>query len=185
MEAATTSLQNSWPEKEDGTKLPFSSTAVLLLRRRRRRPGHCQAAAEAGRQHDHHQPHRRARQKLAEEVGCRWVDWAARHNALCDILINCTSVGMHPNLDECPVHGSYLAGGMLVFDTIYTPETTMLIREARSRGCPVLTGVDMFVRQAALQFQLFTGLEAAAEELLALVRRALSPVNLGQDDTRV
>ena len=75
---------------------------------------------------------------------------------------------------------------MLVFDTVYTPETTMLIREATSRGCPILTGVDMFVRQAALQFQLFTGLEAAARRAAStLVRKALSPVNLGQDDTRV
>src|SRR5262249_7575228 len=47
-------------------------------------------------------------QRLAEEVGCRFTDWEARHNVLCDILINCTSVGMHPNLDESPIHQSFL-----------------------------------------------------------------------------
>src|SRR4029078_551857 len=42
--------------------------------------------------------------KLAEHVDCRAVDWAARHNILADIVINCTSVGMHPNTDESPLH---------------------------------------------------------------------------------
>ncbi len=73
--------------------------------------------------------------KLAEEVGCRNVDWAARHNVICDILVNCTSVGMHPNLDETPVHPSFLKPGLTVFDTVYTPETTLLVKEARDRGC--------------------------------------------------
>src|SRR5262249_25900260 len=39
-------------------------------------------------------------QRLAEEANCRYIDWAGRHNILADVLINCTSVGMHPNLDE-------------------------------------------------------------------------------------
>jgi 3-dehydroquinate dehydratase / shikimate dehydrogenase len=117
-------------------------------------------------------------QKLAAEIGCRFVDWAARHNTICDTLINCTSVGMHPNLDESPIHNSFLKPGLFVFDTIYTPETTMLIREARSRGCHVLTGVDMFVRQAGLQFKLFTGEDPPLELMTSLVRRALSPVHV-------
>ena len=66
--------------------------------------------------------------------------------------------------------------GLMVFDTIYTPETTMLIREAQARGCHVLTGVDMFVRQAALQFKLFTGQEAPLELMRSVVKRVLSPV---------
>ena len=116
--------------------------------------------------------------KLAEEVGCRAVEWSARHNVLCDLLVNCTSVGMHPNLDEMPIHHSYLKAGLMVFDTVYTPETTMLIREARARGCHVLTGVDMFVRQAAAQFKLFTGREPSLEYMRTVLRRALSPVSL-------
>ena len=92
---------------------------------------------------------------------------------------------MHPKLDESPVHNSFLTPGLTVFDTVYTPETTLLIREAHARGCNFLTGVDMFVRQAALQFHLFTGQEAPLVEFYELVRKALSPVNLGQDDTRI
>ena len=46
---------------------------------------------------------------------------------------------------------------MIVFDTVYNPETTLLVKEAKSHGCRTVTGVEMFVRQAALQFMLFTG----------------------------
>ena len=58
----------------------------------------------------------------------------------------------------------------------------MLIREAKERGCHYLTGVDMFVRQAGLQFKLFTGEDAALELMDKLVRRALSPVAIRDDE---
>ncbi len=61
---------------------------------------------------------------------------------------------------------------------MYTPEQTLLVKEARQRGCEVITGVDLFVRQAALQFQLFTGQTAPMDLLRQLVKRALSPVTL-------
>ncbi len=54
----------------------------------------------------------------------------------------------------------HLKATTLVFDTVYNPENTLLIKEARSQGCTVVTGVEMFVRQAGLQFKLFTGQEA-------------------------
>jgi 3-dehydroquinate dehydratase/shikimate dehydrogenase len=117
-------------------------------------------------------------QKLAEEIGCRSIDWAARHSIMCDTLINCTSVGMHPNVDESPVHHSMLKPGLVVMDVVYTPETTLLIREAKNRGCHVVTGVDMFVRQAAAQFRHFTGKEASLEYMRTVLRRAISPVSL-------
>jgi 3-dehydroquinate dehydratase/shikimate dehydrogenase len=120
--------------------------------------------------------------KLAEEVGCRNIDWAARHTVICDILVNCTSVGMHPNVDESPIHPSFLKPGLTVFDTVYTPETTLLVKEARDRGCTVVTGVELFVRQAALQFQLFTGREAPVELMRKVIKRALSPVTIQADE---
>ena len=121
-------------------------------------------------------------QKLAEDVGCKHVEWGARHGSLCDLLINCTSVGMHPNVDESPVHHSFLKTGLLVFDTVYTPETTMLVKEARARGCKVITGVELFVRQAALQFKLFTGREAPAELFRKVIKRALSPITIKEEE---
>jgi 3-dehydroquinate dehydratase/shikimate dehydrogenase len=120
-------------------------------------------------------------QELAAEVGCRTVDWNARHSVIAEVVINCTSVGMHPNVDESPIHQSFLKPNLVVFDIVYTPETTLLVKEARERSCHVITGVDMFVRQAALQFKLFTGQEPPIEVMKKVVRRALSPVALREE----
>lgn len=121
-------------------------------------------------------------EELAKEIGCRHIDWGARHTVLCDLLINCTSVGMHPNIDNMPIHPSYLKHGMYVFDTVYTPENTLLVKESRARGCHPITGVDMFVRQAALQFGLFTGREPPVEQMRSVIKRILSPVALRQEE---
>ncbi|MCE9564730.1 MAG: shikimate dehydrogenase [Planctomycetes bacterium] len=115
-------------------------------------------------------------QKLAEEVKCKAVDWHARHAVSFDVLVNCTPVGMHPNVDEAPCHFSILKPGLTVFDTIYTPETTLLLREARLRGCHTITGVDMFVRQAKHQIELFVGQSPDLELMRQIVRKALSPL---------
>ena len=112
---------------------------------------------------------------LAEELKCRAVDWTARNAVSAEIYINCTPVGMHPNVDESPLHPSVFRPGLTVMDCVYNPETTLLIRQARERGCHVITGVEMFVRQAARQFQLFTGMEPPLEEMSQIVRRAVAP----------
>ncbi len=121
---------------------------------------------------------------LAEEIGGRFVEWQGRHSVLCDVVVNCTSVGMHPDIDATPLHPSYLKPGLVVFDTVYTPETTLLVKEARARGCQVITGVELFVRQAAQQFKLFTQQEAPIELMRRAVKRALSPVALRDDEER-
>lgn len=120
-------------------------------------------------------------QRLAEEVHCKTVDWQARHNVHFDVLVNCTPVGMHPDVDESPVHFSILRPGVTVFDTIYNPETTLLIREARSRGCDTITGVEMFVRQAAGQVERFTGQTPDLALMRSIVRKALSPLTRALD----
>ena len=56
------------------------------------------------------------------------------------------------------------------------PETTLLIREARTRGCDTITGVDMFVRQAARQCELFVGMTPDLAVMRDIVRKALSPL---------
>jgi 3-dehydroquinate dehydratase/shikimate dehydrogenase len=121
-------------------------------------------------------------QLLAQEIGCRHVEWTARHSVLCDMVVNCTSVGMHPHVDESPLHHSFLKPGLVVFDTVYTPEQTLLIKEARERNCHTITGVELFIRQAARQFEHFTGHQAPVELFRRVVRRALSPVLLHDED---
>lgn len=113
---------------------------------------------------------------LADTFSGRAVDWDDRHRVPVEILINCTPVGMHPNVDETPYKKQFLKSSMLVFDTVYNPESTLLIKEARDCGCEVITGVEMFIRQAALQFYLFTGQEAPADHMRQTLRRAIGPV---------
>ena len=115
-------------------------------------------------------------EELAEMVNGRAVEWEARHTTTSDIVINCTPIGMHPNVDESPIHASYLRPGMIVFDTVYNPERTLLVNDARVRECQVITGVEMFIRQAALQFHLFTGRAPSLENLREMLRRAISPL---------
>lgn len=120
--------------------------------------------------------------KLAGEVGGETLDWKARHKEGCRIAINCTPIGMHPNVDESPLHSSYLRPELLVFDTVYVPETTLLVKEARARNSTVVTGVDLFVRQAGLQFELFTGLAPPFDVMARAMRRALSPVTVKDEE---
>jgi 3-dehydroquinate dehydratase/shikimate dehydrogenase len=175
--AALESLQAGLPRTEDGRQQSLATRTVLILGAGgvARAVGHG-LKREGANLTITNRTYERA-SALAEELGCKAIDWEARNSILCDTIINCTSVGMFPNLDESPIHSSVLKPGLMVFDTVYTPETTLLIREAQERGCTVQTGVDMFVRQAAAQFKLFTGRAAPLDLMTEAVRRALSPVN--------
>lgn len=97
--------------------------------------------------------------ELADRMGCKAVAWEYRHDVDANILVNGTPIGMHPNVDASPYDKRRLISTMTVFDTVYNPESTLLIKDARGAGAKVVTGVDMFVRQAAYQFKLFTGQE--------------------------
>ncbi len=115
-------------------------------------------------------------ERLAAAFEAKAIDWEMRHRGNVDIIVNCTPVGMHPNVDETPIHKTFLKPSMLVFDTVYNPESTLLVKDARSRNCMVITGVEMFVRQAQLQFFLFTGKEASAERMREVLKRTIGPV---------
>jgi 3-dehydroquinate dehydratase/shikimate dehydrogenase len=114
--------------------------------------------------------------QLAEDVGCRSVTWAMRAGTLCDILVNCTPVGMHPNVDESPVPPAAFRPNMIVFDTVYRPENTLLLKLAHEHDCITISGVDMFVRQAGLQFEYYTGHEPPLDLMRQVVKRRLSAV---------
>jgi 3-dehydroquinate dehydratase/shikimate dehydrogenase len=114
--------------------------------------------------------------KLAEEIGCRSIPWSNRAGTQSDVLVNCTPVGMHPNVDDTPMPPAGFRQGMLVMDTVYHPENTMLLKLARERNCTTITGVDMFVRQAAHQFQLYTGKKPPLDVMRAVVQRKLGPL---------
>ncbi|WP_425617599.1 shikimate dehydrogenase [Anatilimnocola sp. NA78] len=111
---------------------------------------------------------------LARAFGARAVEWGARHTVRAILIVNGTPVGMHPVVDESPFDHRHLLHDMTIFDTVYNPEQTLLIKQAREVGCHTITGIDMFVGQAALQYQLFTGQKAPLELMRQVVRRAIS-----------
>ncbi|OAY49600.1 bifunctional 3-dehydroquinate dehydratase/shikimate dehydrogenase, chloroplastic isoform X2 [Manihot esculenta] len=73
------------------------------------------------------------------------------------ILANASAVGMEPNSDQTPVSKEALKAYELVFDAVYTPRNTRLLQEAKEVGAIVVSGLEMFIRQAIGQFRLFTG----------------------------
>ena len=102
------------------------------------------------------------------------LDEIANGNVTGDVLVNTTSVGMHPNVEETPVPAATLSGYQLVFDAVYTPLQTRLLKEAAAAGCIVVTGEKMFVGQAVDQFRLFTGEEPSAELMTKVLLDSLS-----------
>ncbi len=133
--------------------------------------------AVSGRRHD------RAR-TLASEINVQCptgvrveaLPWEER--ALCagevDLVVNATSLGMHPYEDETPLPDvSHLSERQLVYDLVYKPHPTRLLREAAGRGARTLGGIDMLIGQAAASFRRWTGRDmdtSAARRALMLAR---------------
>jgi len=97
---------------------------------------------------------------LADEFACEVRPWTQRGEGRGAILINCTSVGMWPEVDAMPMRPVALSRFAAVFDVVYNPLETRLLRDAVGAGCRTIRGVEMFVHQAAGQFRLWTGREA-------------------------
>lgn len=108
--------------------------------------------------------------ELAASLGCRAVDWDGRRDVPYDVLVNCTPLGMYPKVDDTPLVADALRRGAIVFDTVYNPPETRLLREARARGCTTISGLEMFVRQGARQFELFTGRAAPVDVMREAVQ---------------
>lgn len=89
-----------------------------------------------------------------------------------DVVINATSVGMWPNVSECPFRSRI--PGDIVFDMVYNPLETELIRRARVDGKHVVPGVTMFIEQAVRQFEIWTGGSAPRAAMEAAAMDALS-----------
>ncbi|ATH92475.1 shikimate dehydrogenase [Bacillus glycinifermentans] len=90
-----------------------------------------------------------------------------------DVLIQTTSVGMHPHVDDVPLSLARAKETCLVCDIIYNPLKTALLKEAEAKGLKTLNGVGMFIGQAALSFELWTGREPDMEKMKSIVLRKL------------
>lgn len=83
----------------------------------------------------------------------------------CDILINTTPVGMHPKADESPIDKRNISSGITVFDIIYNPKETFLLKVAQNKGCKVVYGYKMLLYQGVEQFKLWTGQQPPVKEM--------------------
>ena len=97
--------------------------------------------------------------------------------ARADILVNTTSVGMVPNIDETPVPARLLKPGLIVFDIVYNPVQTRLLKEAEAAGAKTINGLDMLVWQGALAFEKWTGRKAPLELMKREAIKALGHEN--------
>jgi shikimate dehydrogenase len=77
--------------------------------------------------------------------------------ARADIVIHCTPVGMHPKTDASLVPAALFRTGQTVFDVVYNPLETKLLADVRACGLQTVSGVELFINQAVLQFERFTG----------------------------
>ena len=90
--------------------------------------------------------------------------------------MNATPVGMYPDLDQSPVPAEWLTGDW-VYDLVYNPVETRLLREAGLRGCRTISGAEMFLGQAAKQHSLWCGTPVPAEAM----EKAFTDAMAGQD----
>lgn len=116
--------------------------------------------------------------KLAEQLMCRFTSWENRGSESVDMLVNCTPIGMHPNVNETPFPQHWFREEMGVFDMVYNPEQTLLLKEAKERSCRTVSGMEMFIRQAAAQFELFTGKSVSLDDLRDTLRKGISAAKL-------
>ncbi|XP_078440173.1 dehydroquinate dehydratase, putative / shikimate dehydrogenase isoform X2 [Wolffia australiana] len=115
----------------------------------------------------------RARE-LAELVGGDALSLAELENFRPEdgaIVANTTSIGMHPAVNDTPLSKEALKHYSVVFDAVYTPRVTRFLREAKEAGAAIVSGLEMFIRQAIGQYEIFTGLNAPEEVIRETLER--------------
>jgi len=90
-----------------------------------------------------------------------------------DIIINTTAVGMKPLENETPIPTKFITNKQIVFDIVYVPFETKLLREAKKRGAKIIHGIEMLLHQGTAQFEIYTGHKAPEE----VMRRVLYEKN--------
>jgi shikimate dehydrogenase len=108
------------------------------------------------------------------------VQWEALNDqslaaamAPADVIVHCTPVGMHPRQGVSLIPPDLMRPGQVVFDVVYTPLETRLLADARRKGLPTVSGVEMFINQAVLQFERFTGEPAPGQTMRRVVMEHL------------
>jgi 3-dehydroquinate dehydratase/shikimate dehydrogenase len=110
--------------------------------------------------------------KLAKQAKAKALKRDLFAKSTFDVLINATPCGMAGNKQPMPISDKEL-NASLVFDMVYNPLETPLLKLAKERGLPVISGMEMFVQQGARQFEIWTGKPAPEAEMQRVVELAL------------
>ena len=113
-------------------------------------------------------------QSLAKEFGCKSASVDKLAETTATILINCTSLGMHPNVDTSPVPDGVVHKDMIVFDTVYNPLETKLLADAKAAGATAVNGAEMFIRQAIQQYKIYVGSAPDDKRMREVVYQSLN-----------
>ncbi len=108
-------------------------------------------------------------ENLARDLGADFIPLGDLKEIPARILINTTPVGMSPDTEDMPLPPQLLHKEMLVMDIVYNPLETALLKYAKTIGCETIDGVAMFVYQGAIQFSLWTGLQAPVTAMRRVV----------------
>lgn len=111
--------------------------------------------------------------RLASDVGGEALGPEVPDPSAFDVVANASPVGMSPNVDAVPIPTDKIRKGQTVFDAVYNPRRTRLLREAASRGAGTVEGIEMFVRQGGRQLELWTGREAPVDTMRRVVAERL------------
>ena len=120
-----------------------------------------------------------AAQKLGRQARARTIKRPDLKKLEFDVIVNATPVGMG-NTKESPLNAEEIKA-KYVFDMVYDPSETRLLKLAKERGCEVIAGSEMFVHQAARQFEIWTGKPAPREDMLRIVNQALAERAAGRN----
>lgn len=119
-------------------------------------------------------------QKLIDEINLKIPDTHNKPRAVyvedyqemsdqAEVIINCTSLGMHPNEDSSPCDAHQFHKHQVIYDIVYAPRETKWMREASQQGCQVVGGLGMLVYQGFKSFKLWTGQEPPVEEMFQAI----------------
>ena len=90
------------------------------------------------------------------------------------LIINCTSVGLHPHINQSPwIHGVPFPEGVTVYDMVYRPANTALMQQCAAHGGRAIGGLGMLARQGAIAFELWTGVAPPIDVMVDVLRDAL------------
>lgn len=96
-----------------------------------------------------------------------------------DIVINTTSIGMYPDVEDCPItNAEFFKEKMVVCDIVYNPLKTAFLKKAESKGCKVIYGLDMLLYQGVEAFKLWTGIEPPIKTMKKMLENARKSRNL-------